>query len=114
MHEIGKKEMAYNKSSSAPRHSYQDQDSTFHNKFQVYLNDITWNPKQTSSYQVKKDKTNYGALPRQMTFDIPETVLEQARKDPKNFNDVIESFIYNTLTRKFMHEVYCCQIWLLD
>ena len=40
------------------------------------------------------------------------SVLQQARGKKNVFNDVIESYIYNALTRKFGHEVYHCQIWL--
>lgn len=82
-------------------------------KFQVYINDISWNPKQISSYQGKKDqKSYYGSLPNQMSFDVPENVIEQATKNPKNEYDIVETFIYNALTRKFGHEVYSCQIWI--
>lgn len=81
---------------------------------QVYVNDITWNSKTTSSYQSRRDKNaEVETLPSQLVFDIPATVMDQVRKDPKNEHDIIEQFIYNTLTRKYMHEVWHCQIWIL-
>lgn len=84
-------------------------------KFQVFINDISWNDKQISCHQSKERQKIYTeTLPRQMTFDIPENVLIQARKNKNNFNDVIETFIYSALTRKYLHEVYSCQIWILD
>ena len=83
-------------------------------EYQVYVNDISWSEKPISSnYQGKKDHRYQGPLPRQLTFDIPANVIEQANKNPKNTYDIIETFICNTLTRKFMHEVWNCQIWIL-
>ena len=82
-------------------------------QYQVFVNDIAWSDKPLSSYQSKRVHQSGGPLPRQITFDIPANVIEQAKRDPKSTNDVIESFICNTLTRKFMCEVYGCQIWLL-
>lgn len=81
---------------------------------QVYVNDITWSSKSTASYQSRREKNiDVESLPRQLTFDIPATVMEQVKKDSKNEHDIIEQFIYNTLTRKYMHEVWHCQIWIL-
>ena len=83
-------------------------------QYQVYVNDISWSDKQLiSNYQGKKDHKFYGELPRQLTFDIPNTVIEQTKKNTADTYDIIETFIYNALTRKFMHEVLGCQIWLL-
>lgn len=47
-----------------------------------------------------------------MAFDIPQNVIENAYRVKDEFNDVIESYVYNALTRKFGHEVYSAQIWL--
>lgn len=81
---------------------------------QVYVNDITWNSKTTSNYQSRRDKNaEIEQLPKQLTFDIPSTVMDQIKKDPNNEHDIIEQFIYNTLTRKYMHEVWHCQVWIL-
>lgn len=82
---------------------------------QVYVNDITWNKNTISSYQARRDKTGIDTsdLPKQLVFDIPSTVIDQISKDPKNENDIVEQFIYNTLSRKYMHEVWHCQIWIL-
>lgn len=86
------------------------------NKYQVYVNDISWNPNQIQSYQVRASKNvyDYKSLPKSLTFDVPATIIAQANKNNKNtIEDIIEQFIYSSLTRKFLHEVYSCQIWIL-
>ena len=83
-------------------------------QYQVYVNDISWSNEQISSnYQSKRDHRFQGNLPSQLTFDIPVNVIEQTEKNPKDADDIIETFIYNALTRKFMHEVLNCQIWIM-
>lgn len=64
--------------------------------------------KSKSTYQQSK-KTD---LPTQISLDIPENVLEQARKSKSSFNDIVEQFVCNLLYRKYGHEVNSCQIWL--
>lgn len=86
------------------------------NRYQVYVNDISWNPEQIQTYQARASRNahDYKSLPASLTFDVPATVVAQAEKNSKNtLEDIIEQFIYNSLTRKFMHEVYSCQIWIL-
>ena len=86
------------------------------NKYQVYVNDISWNPNQIQSYQARASKNvyDYKSLPKSLTFDVPATIIAQADKNKKNtIEDIIEQFIYSSLTRKFLHEVYSCQIWIL-
>lgn len=101
--------MAYNKKTKR-----EDDTGAASSPYQVYVNDINWSEKPISSnYQGKKDHRFQGFLPKELTFDIPANVIEQTVKNPKDANDIIETFIYNTLTRKFMHEVMNCQIWLL-
>lgn len=79
--------------------------------YQVIITSITWNKKSIRSNHVVR-YSNDAELPTQMTFDIPEGVLQQARGKKNVFEDVIESYIYKALTSKFGHEVYHCQIWL--
>lgn len=78
--------------------------------YQVMITGIKWDSKTIGQYYVKKDKTV--ELPAQFTLDLPENVLNQANKKKEEFNDVVETFIYNFLTRKYGHEVNNCQIWL--
>ena len=78
--------------------------------YQVMITGIKWDSKTIGQYYVKHDKA--AELPQQFTLDLPENVLAQAKKKMNEFNDVVESFIYNFLTRKFGHEVNRCQVWL--
>lgn len=90
----------------------EDSQNTDVAQYQVYVNDISWNANPVSfNYQKKREYS--GTLPKQLTFDVPLNVIEQLKKNPENQNDIIESFIYSVLTRKFMHEVLHCQIWIL-
>lgn len=79
--------------------------------YQVLVSNIFFDtsskPKQKSSYASKKTE-----LPTQISLDIPDNVLEQARKNKSGFNDIVEQFVYNLLYRKYGHEVNSCQIWL--
>lgn len=74
---------------------------------QILITNITWNKKAIHSHSGKEEE-----LPEQFTLDLPENVVNQANKKGNDYNDVVESFVYNFLTRKFDHEVYSCSIWL--
>lgn len=78
--------------------------------YQVLVGYITWNKDSTLPYRSKYSEKR--GLPEQMPFDIPSSVVEQARRSKDRFEDTIESYVYNALTRKFGHEVLHCQIWL--
>ena len=77
-------------------------------EYQVIVANIFWNHKSRTNS--KKD--NGTELPTQMSLTIPDQVLQQARKVKNNFNDIIEQFCYNLLSRKYGKEVTSCQIWL--
>ena len=77
-------------------------------EYQVIVANIFWNHKSRTNS--KKD--NGTELPIQMSLTIPDQVLQQARKVKNNFNDIIEQFCYNLLSRKYGKEVTSCQIWL--
>lgn len=74
--------------------------------YEVFVANVVWDPK---SFRASKKDVE---LPTQLSIAIPENVLRQANKPSNVFNDIIESYVYNTLTRKFGHEVWHCQIWL--
>lgn len=74
--------------------------------YEVVVANVAWSSKPFRA--MKKE----GELPTQISMTIPENVLKQANKPANVFNDIIESYVYNTLTRKFGHEVWRCQIWL--
>lgn len=81
------------------------------NGYQILITGITWNKNSIKAYRSKSD-IKYEELPDQFTLDLPENVMNQAKKKHNVFNDVVETFVYNFLTHKFGHEVYHCQIWL--
>ena len=74
--------------------------------YQILVCNIYWNHSTANS------KTKLSELPAQLALDIPENVLVQAKKKGNVFNDIIEQFAYNLLTRKFGCEVGSCQAWL--
>ena len=74
--------------------------------YQILVCNIHWNINSASH------KTKVDELPAQLALDIPESVLKQANKKSNVFNDIIEQFAYNILTRKFGCEVCSCQVWL--
>lgn len=45
------------------------------------------------------------------TLDVPEGILK-TMNDTKKFMENIESFAYNTLTKKYGAEVSYCQVYL--
>lgn len=85
------------------------EDLTEESRYQVFCCNIYWNSK-SSDYRGRKIR--YNELPTQMSIDIPESVLNQANKNKESFNEIIEQFCYNLLTRKNGYEVNSCQIWL--
>lgn len=82
--------------------------SEIENEYQVIVANIFWNSKSKGFGR----KDNKVELPTQMSLNIPTSVLNEANKSKNNFNDIIEQFCYNLLTRKYGKEVSSCQIWL--
>ena len=82
------------------------EDLTVNESYQILVCNIHWDTKTASR------KTVISELPEQLALDVPENVLNQAKKKNNDFNDVIEQFAYNLLTRKFSCEVCYCQVWL--
>ena len=48
-------------------------------------------------------------FPSTMILDIPTKILEQRERD--NYLDIIESFVYSTISGKVGREVSFCQIY---
>lgn len=74
---------------------------------------------ENNEYQVIVVNTKYGRIlnekindrPEMSILDIPEGIMKT--KNKKNvFEDNVESFVYNTLTKKYGAEVSHCQIYL--
>lgn len=60
-----------------------------------------------------KGKTKIYSLPTEMTLNIPDGVIDGAKKSKKmTVDDAIETFCCNVLTSKFGAEVHRCQIYL--
>jgi len=59
-----------------------------------------------------KKTANRNDLPKFFTLDLPERILEFKEKDQEKYFDLIETFCYNTLSKKFQAEVASCQIWV--
>lgn len=78
------------------------------NEYQVIVANIFWNHSNKKTNKKKSDEE----LPAQMSLTIPDQVLMQAKKNNNSFNDIVEQFCYNLLTRKYGCEVNSCQIWL--
>ena len=51
-------------------------------------------------------------LPKFFTLDLPERILEFKGKDEEKYTELIETFCYNTLSKKFQADVANCQIWI--
>lgn len=59
---------------------------------------------------VNNKKTNLSDLPEYFVLDIPSRIREHEGKP--DYEDLVESFVYNTLSKKFQTEVASCQIWI--
>lgn len=51
-------------------------------------------------------------LPSFFVLDLPERITQLPDKSDQKYLDLIETFVYNTLTKKFQTEVTGCQIWI--
>lgn len=75
----------------------------------------------TDGYQIQVVNIKYGRelntskkikeKPEMVVLDVPEEILKNKNKGQK-FLDMIESFAYNTVTRKYGAEVHICQVYL--
>lgn len=79
------------------------------NKYQVFVANIFWSKRL---FKGARKATPEKELPMHISLDIPDQVLKEANKNATNFNDVVETFCYNLLSKKFGREVNNCQIWL--
>lgn len=89
--------------------SYIDEtENDVENPAQVIVTSITWSKDSLSKFASKKDFSV--KLPEMFTFDLPASILAQEEKP--NYYDIVETFVYNFLARRFNHIAYHCQIWL--
>ena len=82
------------------------EDTSCTESYQILVCNIHWDITTASR------RTVINELPAQIALDVPESTLNQAKKKGNDFNDIIEQFAYNILSRKFSCEVCSCQVWL--
>jgi len=51
-------------------------------------------------------------LPDTFVLDLPERITQLPDKSDQKYLDLIETFVYNTLSKKFQTNVEYCQIWI--
>lgn len=51
-------------------------------------------------------------LPEFFVLDLPERITQLPDKTDQKYLDLIETFVYNTLSKKFQTCVDFCQIWI--
>ena len=78
------------------------------NDYNVIITGIKWNKETVSKYKSKKDF--YNTLPEQVVITLPESVTKHEKTS--NFNDIVETFTYNYLMKRYNHIANYCQIWL--
>lgn len=62
---------------------------------------------------IKKKK--YKFLDKSMILDIPQNLVEMRQEKPrKEYEDAIETFVYNVVSKKMRFQVAHCQIFLCD
>ena len=82
------------------------------NSRQVIATGIIWNKTPRGQFHSYRD-TLPDDLPDTFTFDLPEDVYSRVKraKSQDAANDLLETFTYDFLTRKFNHEVFSCTAW---
>lgn len=82
------------------------------------MNEELLNTENNVGYQIFVVNIKYGKelnnkhkeRPDMVILDVPESI--RRIKNEAKFLDNVESFAYNTITRKYGAEVYSCQVWL--
>lgn len=72
-----------------------------------------------SIYQILVVNIKYGkelgnknkSKPSMTVLDLPDNIIKIQKNEDK-FKDSVETFVYNTITKKYGAEVNNCQIWL--
>lgn len=76
--------------------------------YNVIVTGLKWNNESVGKYRSKKDFLN--KLPEQTVVVLPENVTKHKNSD--NFYDIVESFVYTYLMKRYNHIANYCQIWL--
>lgn len=67
-------------------------------------------PRLTKEAKIKLEKDK--DYLRNTTLEVPEKIMILKEKNYDLFKDAVESFAYNTITRRFRSEVVSAQVWL--
>lgn len=78
------------------------------NNSQILITGIYWSKDVIGKYRSKKDADE--KLVDQISIDLPQGILD--KKDMPEFYDIVETFVYNFLAKRFNHIANRCQIWL--
>lgn len=65
-----------------------------------------------STYSRDGQKSSKKKLPSSFILDLPERITMYEDKASQRYYDLIETFVYNTLSKKFQTDLWSCQIWL--
>lgn len=78
----------------------------------VFVTNIAFakKPRLTKEAKIKLEKDK--DYLRNTTLEVPEKILKLQEKDYNIFKDAVETFVYNTITRRFRAEVVFAQVWL--
>lgn len=76
--------------------------------YQILIVGIKWSKDTIGKFRSKKDFSD--KLPEQMTVVLPENIA--IKENDLEFNNLVESWTYNFLAKRFNHIANYCQIWL--
>jgi hypothetical protein len=84
-------------------------DETINEGYQIMITGISWNKYETvGKYRSKKDFSD--KLPEQLVLVLPENLV--AKESSSNFYDLVETWVYNFLMKRYNYIANRCQIWL--
>lgn len=86
------------------------QNNDENSRFQVYITNMKWG-RDTTGVGFKSKYASKRNLPESMTFDVPDSITAKSVSDAQ-LNDDIETYTYNTLSRKYGKELEFAQLWL--
>lgn len=86
------------------------QNNEENSRFQIYITNMKWG-RDTFGAGFKSKYASKRNLPDSMAFDVPESITSKSMSDTQLKNDV-ETYTYNTLSRKYGKELEFAQLWL--
>lgn len=80
----------------------------------AYVVNIKYFPDRNTWQKKGKKGKEKEELFESYILDIPPKIFEMREKKKDLYLDVVETFVYNTITKKTNREVSHCQIYLAD